>query len=181
MTDLENWNLAVASVSDMFSRLPPSRRGVVEEIAGRVRACKEEMHAIVDVVGGAGICAGCGGECCRTGKYHVTVVDLLTYLVDCRELFTPRFGLNACPYVGDRGCLMEPAYRPFNCITFNCDRVERLLPAAESTRLGSLEGELRSLYRTFEELFGTRLMGGVLMNAERSRRNASPFPGTTSL
>ncbi|MCM2358822.1 MAG: hypothetical protein NDI77_11785 [Geobacteraceae bacterium] len=167
MTDRESWDLAVAAVAGEFAALSPSRRALLAELTLAATACKKELNAVVTAVSAAEICAACGGGCCETGKYHVTVVDLLVYLVEGKELFTPRYDQGMCPYLGAQGCLMAPAYRPYNCVTFNCERVERLLMQAEKERLASLERELRSLYGRFEELCGNRFMGGLLMNCER--------------
>lgn len=167
MTDRETWNLAVAAVAAEFALLLPSRKALLAELTESVKACKKELHAVVEGVGAGNICAACGGGCCLTGKYHVTVVDLLVYLVEGKELFSPRFDQEFCPFLGERGCLMEPARRPFNCVTFNCERVELLLEPQEKERFAALERALRALYGRFEELFGNRFMGGLLMNCER--------------
>ena len=166
MTERETWNLAVAAVAEEFARLSSPRRTLVAEAVEAAKTCKEALYSIAAAVA-TRVCASCGGECCLTGKYHFTVVDLLAYLVDDRELFTPRFDQDACPYLGVDGCLMAPPYRPFNCVTFNCERLEILLEPPEKERLARLEQELRMIYGRFEELTGVRIMGGLLMNGER--------------
>ena len=163
MTDREQWNLAVASVMEEFRGLAPSLRESLADAVRGVRSCKEAIHAVAEGVAAPGICASCGGECCRTGKYHVTVTDLLVYLADGRELFVPRFGQNSCPYLGEEGCLMPPGFRPFNCITFICDRVDGMLEPMEKERLLGLEQELRDRCRTVGDLFGGRLRGALLL------------------
>jgi hypothetical protein len=167
MTDRETWNLAVAAVTAEFAALSPARKARVAELAGAVKGGKEALHAIVEGVAAGAVCAACGGRCCMTGKFHVTVVDLLVYLAEGRELFSPGFDRERCPYLGAHGCLMPPPYRPFTCVSFNCEQVECLLEPQESERLGRLERELRSLYGRFEEEFDNRFMGGLLMNCER--------------
>lgn len=167
MTDHETWQLAIAAVEAEYEGLAFSRKALIVELAGAVKACKEALHADVEAAGADGICASCGGECCMTGKFHFTVVDFLAYLAEGRELFVPRFAGDRCPYLGERGCLMAPPYRPFNCVTFNCDRVEWLLEPLEKERSVRLERELRGLYGRFEKEFGNRFMGGLLMNFER--------------
>ena len=166
-------------MAEEYGRLSVPHRAAVAEATEAVKTCKKALHRIVEAVAAADICASCRGACCRTGKYHFTVVDLLVYLSDGRELFTPRFDQGACPYLGERGCLMEPACRPYNCVTFNCEGVERLLGLQEKERLDRLERELRAHYARLEELFGTRLMGGLLMNWERgcSRGGAAILGG----
>ena len=168
MTVREEWDMAAAAVAEEYGRLSVSRRAAVAGAAEAVKSCKKALHRVVEAVAAADICASCRGACCRTGKYHFTVVDLLVYLSDGRELFTPGFDKGGCPYLGERGCLMEPPLRPYNCVTFNCEEVERLLDPRERERLVRLELELRAHYRGLEELFGNRFMGGLLMNWERS-------------
>ena len=167
MTDRAKWDLAVAAVAEEFSLLPAVRTSLVAEMAGEVKACKAEMHAVIARPGAGSVCAACGGECCRTGKYHFTVVDLLVYLSEGKALFLPRFEQALCPFLGDNGCLMTPPYRPFTCVTFNCDRVEALLGLSEKARLTCLEQEIRRCYGRFEELFRNRFMGGLLNNCDR--------------
>ena len=167
MTDRETWNLAVAAVAAEFALLPPSRKALLAELTESVKTCKKGLHAVAEGVSAGNICAACGGECCMTGKYHVTVVDLLVYLAGGAELFSPHFDQEHCPYLGEQGCLMAPAYRPFNCVTFNCERVESRLEPAEQERLVLLEQRIRALYGRFEALFENRFMGGLLMNCER--------------
>ena len=175
MTDQDTWNLAVAAVTEEFDRIPPSRRLLAAEGLKAVRACKLALHAVVDLVGAAEVCASCLGQCCRTGKYHVTVLDLLAYLVDGRELFIPRFGQNGCPYLGAHGCLMEPSLRPFNCITFNCDLVESLLDPQKKECLVRLELELRDCCRKVEDLCGLHVRGGLMMSQERTLSGGEPI------
>ena len=169
MTDRETWNLAVAAMAEEYERLSVTQRTAVAEVTEAVKTCKKALHLVIEAVAAADVCASCGGACCRTGKYHFTVVDLLVYLSDGRELFTPRFDQDACPYLGERSCLMEPASRPYNCVTFNCEGVEQLLEPRAKERLVRLEQELRAYYSRLEELCGNRFMGGLLMNWERGR------------
>ena len=178
MTDLETWHLAVAAIADEFARLTPARRELAATCAADVKACKASLHAVVERVAAGDICAACGGECCMTGKYHFTVVDLLVYLVDGTPLFMPRFGGGICPYRGEQGCLMAAARRPYTCVTFNCERVERLLEPEEKRRLTTLEQELRRHYTRFEELLDPAFRGGLLMSGERnSSRAGRALPG----
>ena len=138
-----------------------------DSLLKRLVEVKARVHAYAEQLQAADICASCGGECCVTGKYHFTVVDLLTYLREGKALFAPRFAFGRCPYLGDPGCLMEPAYRPYNCITFNCERVERLMEPLEKEQYTGAERELRSCYREIEMLFDNRFLQGMLINCER--------------
>jgi hypothetical protein len=122
----------------------------------------------VSGVRAAEICAQCRGECCKGGKNHVTTVDLLVYLGEDKKIFTPDFEHGICPYLGEKGCIMEPEYRPFNCITFICERIEEVMGLLERERFYAVEHELRDLYNDFEQLFGNSFRYGLLSNYERS-------------
>jgi hypothetical protein len=178
MTDRDTWDNATAKVAAEFSQLSAGRKSAVADAADAIKACKTCLHDIVAAVGAGAVCTACGGACCMNGKYHFTVVELLVYLVDRKELFAPRFGQGVCPYVGSEGCLMAPAYRPFTCVIFNCDQVENRLDPLQKERLYRLEGELRGLYTGLEKLFGRRFSGGMLMDgAGGDLLGGETFPG----
>ena len=167
LTDSDLWQRGVAAVSGEYALLSPSARARVSALAVRIKAAKEELQELTVVAGGAATCAACRGACCASGKYHFTVIDLLVFLADGRELFTPSFAPGRCPYLGAKGCLMTPEYRPLTCVIFNCEAVEEGMGPQESSRFLEREGELRALYGELEELFANRLTGGLLQNAER--------------
>lgn len=163
MNDQKHWQAAVATVTEEYLRLPESVRVSLREKGVAIRTAKEGLHRLAEETGSAAICASCGGECCLRGKYHFTVADLLVHRSTGAELFKPRFGRDFCPYLGDAGCLMRPALRPFNCITFNCERVEGLWEPSRIDEFYRRERELRHLYEELEALLGTRVMQGLLM------------------
>lgn len=167
MTDQEKWNKAVELLGREYVSLSSRLRDVVESKSRRMMELKGELHRFAEGADCSAICADCGGECCRSGKYHFTVVDALVCFSTGKPIVTPRFDRVHCPCLGEAGCLMEPAYRPFNCITFNCERIENRLEPAEVERFYSLEKALRLDYREVEEMFGNRYMHGLLMNFER--------------
>lgn len=167
MHDLDLWDRAVATVAAEYAALPAALRKKVGETAGAIRLAKQGLHRLALERQGGDICAACGGECCRVGKYHVTVVDVLVYFAADIPLFTPRFDDDACPYLGDAGCMMGPPFRPFNCVTFNCERVEDLWEPERVDEFYRREQELRTLYGEMETIFGGRFMHGLLVNFER--------------
>ena len=167
MTDEELWRTGIAALAREYGALSPTPRERVVDLAAQVREAKQAIHDCVAAVNACGICADCGGECCARGKNHVTVIDLLVCQVEGRELVSPRFDHDLCPYLGENGCQMAPSYRPFTCIIFNCDRVEGLMAPAEKDRLYKAEHRLRAVYGEFEKLFGKRFMAGLLITCER--------------
>lgn len=168
MTDREIWNEAVAAVRARYVHLPARQNDLVSELIRSVKKCKGDLCRASAGIGSAEICLACRGECCRTGKYHFTGIDLLAYLADAQDLFDPLFGQQACPYLGAGGCMMSPENRPFNCVIFNCDRVEAFFGHTERVRTAELERELRVLYQRFGECFGPDVTKGLLMAFEHS-------------
>lgn len=167
LTDREMWDSAVAAVRLEYAALSaPLRREVAVKVS-QIRSLKGEIHSFAAGLDGAAICAACLGECCAKGKHHFTVADLLVFIASGEPLFAPAFSSGLCPYLGDGGCLMGAEFRPFNCIIFNCDRIEGLMEPAALERFSSLEKALRMVYMDMEQLFGNRFMSGLLMNYER--------------
>lgn len=153
MNDRDRWDRGIAAVSADFASLPPEVRERVGEVAGAIRQVRRELQRLTGEMDSAAICASCGGECCRRGKYHVTVADILVFLAEEEPLFTPRFDRDACPYLDDHGCMMEPSFRPFPCITFNCERIEGLWEPERVEAFYRGERHLRALYGELESLF----------------------------
>lgn len=157
------WQKGVDAVSAGFIALPKPELERLRALARAMVELKERMQDVAARVDAAAHCAGCGGACCVSGRYHFTAADLLVYLATAAPLFTPRFDSGLCPYLGEPHCLIPAGYRPFNCITFNCEVIEdRLLPE-ELSRFYLLERELRQGYREIRSLFPDRSMDGSLL------------------
>jgi hypothetical protein len=176
MTDMEKWDLGVAAIRKEYAALSPALKSRLHEGTEKVKSCKRNLHLIVNGVRAAEICANCLGECCKAGKNHVTTIDLLVYMDEGKKIFSPVFDHGICPYLGEKGCVMEPEYRPFNCITFICERIEEVLGPLEQARFYAFEHELRILYDGFERIFDNSFRYGILRNCERSLMcNAAPI------
>jgi len=121
------------------------------------------------------VCAECRGLCCRFGKHHFTVVDLLVYLSAGRELFSPSFDNPVCPYHSGSGCLMEPSLRPFNCIIFICEQLETALEERARADLAGIEARLRRIYGEFDRLLGNRFANGLLITFQRALDSGAPL------
>ena len=160
----KKWQSGVRRVTDVFRRLTGAEAESLRSLCSMLMEQKESLQTLVAGVDAAIRCAECGGECCVKGRYHFTAVDLLVYLSTGLPLFEPLFENGLCPYLGQCGCLMEPAYRPFNCITFNCERIEDLLSPEEIARFYRLERELRESYAKIRSLFPAKEMDGALLS-----------------
>jgi hypothetical protein len=159
----EQWQEGVRQVTEAYLTLPEPALGKLHELAAALRAQKSAMQSLVARVDAGLHCAGCGGECCVAGKYHFTRADLLVYLSAGEPLFEPLFGNGLCPYLGGEGCLIAPEYRPFNCITFNCELIEGRLSGEEVARFYRIERELRGCYAQLRALFPELTMHGALL------------------
>lgn len=159
----KKWLQRVADVTTVFVGLPASDRDRLEQLAREMMALKVAMQELVAGVDAAGHCAGCGGACCMSGRYHFGAADLLVYLATEKTLFAPRFDNGRCPYLGEPECLIPPGYRPFNCITFNCDLIEDQLTRDEVSRFYQMEQALKARYAEIRSLFPARSMDGPLL------------------
>lgn len=159
----KEWLQGVAAVTTVFVELPAAGRDKLAELARSMVSLKESMQQLVAGVDAAAHCAGCGGACCVSGKYHFRIADLLVYLATGKSLFAPRFDNGRCPYLGEPECLIPAGYRPFNCITFNCDLIEDQLPRDEVSRFYRMEQELKARYAEIRSLFPARSMDGPLL------------------
>lgn len=157
------WQKGVDAVTALFCALPQADLLKLRGMSLALLAQKEAMQELVAKVDAASHCAGCGGACCVSGKYHFSAVDLLVYLATDRPLFSPRFDSGLCPYLGEPRCLIPTGYRPFNCITFNCEIIEDQLSRDELSRFYLMERELRLGYGEIRSLFPPGSMDGSLI------------------
>jgi hypothetical protein len=162
------WDEAVATVRDEFAALPDRLLEQARVLSGNIKKQKAVLHDLTRSVNGEAACEICRGECCQSGKYHFTVPDLLAYLFEDKQLFVPDFANGHCPFLGKSGCFMEAEYRPFNCITFNCECIERLFRQSEVHKFYELENGLRTQYALMEKIFDNTFAYGLLANFERN-------------
>jgi len=170
--EAEAWNAAVNAVRKEVNSLTGPFLEKVGILLSDMKGLKKFLYELTKSVEGEAVCAICQGRCCETGKYHFTVIDLLVYIFDGKELFTPDFSSKRCPYLGCTGCFMAPEYRPFNCITFNCEQLESLLRHSDIQEFYGVERKLRIKYNALEDMFGNKFVYGLLANYERDYLNS---------
>jgi len=168
LTIAEQWHAAVSQVSSEYSALPQQIRLQVLDIIGGICALKEQMARLVTVASSEEFCAACNGECCRHGRHHFSVADLLGYLAAGEPLFEPDFSEPVCPYMGLGGCKMPAGRRPFNCVIFLCEAILNRLPGDVRIDLEQCEQELRRKYGELEAMFQNRFANGLLITFERA-------------
>ena len=160
----QRWSRIVNSLRREVAVLADDEKAWIAARLAAIALLQEELHDIVRTSGGELLCACCPEHCCGQGKNHPGLANLLFYLLAGEEL--PADFTAPCPQLGPSGCLFPPARRPFNCITFNCERVEERLTAAQRQRLVTLETALRALYESFASRYAGAGPQGLLIRAE---------------
>lgn len=164
MNDQTAWKQAVVTTSEWYFGLPSGIRTELDGLLEEIMQLKQKLVDLVMFAGSSNICRACGGECCRYGKYHVSVLDIMTYLKTGAEQVTPDFSTTpACPYSDVSGCTMAPSYRPMTCVVFNCQQIEDHLAAAEHKILHGYEQELRDAILKAGHITGMRLDRALLL------------------
>jgi len=175
VTDQQVWSAAVERVRTDYHALPQALKLKLAELAAEIMALKAQHQTAVATAAAEVVCAECEGLCCRFGKHHFTVVELIVYLSAGRELFSPCFDNPVCPYHGGSGCLMEPSLRPFNCIIFICEQLEQALDERANAGLAAIETRLRGIYQEFDQLLGNRFANGLLLTFQRALDSGAPL------
>ena len=158
------WAQRVAEVAAAYRALPPDVRSDLAPLAREVRRLKADLQRIADGVSAGEICVRCGGECCRSGRYHVTVADIVVYLDAGVTPPAPPFNAGFCPYLSVDGCVFPPEYRPFNCITFNCDRIEGLFDPPVLDEFCRTVAALRAVRQSMADLLAGTMRPGILLD-----------------
>jgi len=159
------WRKIVDRLGREFARLEPSETNWLRSRLEDVADCQRQMHEFFLQAGGAELCRRCAGDCCGCGKNHLTLVNLLGYLANDQAIPEPEFW-RACPYLGDEGCRHEVGRRPFNCVSFLCERVEERLDPASREAFYRLEGRLRRLYAEFDRRYAGSGLCGIFIRTE---------------
>ena len=160
----QRWGIIINSLRCEVAALAEGERAWIVARLAAIALLQEELHDCVRACGSEALCADCAEHCCGQGKNHPGLANLLFYLLAGEELLSDFAA--PCPQLGSSGCLFPPSRRPFNCITFNCERVEAQLPAAQLQRLVTLETALRALYESFARRYAGAGPQGLLIRAE---------------
>ncbi len=160
------WGRIVETVKTEVAALPLGEKEWMSKMLVRIGEVQQKMHALFASAGGLRLCRSCLGECCGCGKNHLTLANLLTFLLPGEEPPSPDFS-RTCPYLGDEGCLFDAARRPYNCVSFLCEPVEGRLSPEERESFYLLERELRSLYLQFDGRYAGSSLRGIFIRAER--------------
>lgn len=177
MHDFEAWTSAEAVARTQLQRVGPE----FSFLADRIMNLKAEILGLALSAGSGDICRACQGECCRFGRYHVTLLDLMLIELAGLKPPLPRFGEEGdCPYGNGSGCFFEPRLRPMTCVVFNCELIESRMKDGSRGRGALLEQQLRGAIAAADILAGMRLSRPALLATERGVPSVRPhFPTTT--
>lgn len=161
-----DWPLLVQRVREEVSTLSNEDRAWLSERIASIEELQLSLDKLFSWAGGFSACAACDGSCCACGKHHLTLTNLLAYLLAEETPPTPAFD-SPCPFLGCEGCLLPVARRPYNCITFFCEVLEDRLDDQEKKQLRALDHQLRREYQRVEERYPAASLRGLWIAMER--------------
>jgi hypothetical protein len=165
-TDVALWAATLDRVRSELAALPIGEREWLKVQVNRIEQLQCELDRLFRDVDGPAICTDCLGGCCSRAKHHVTLTNLLGYLLAGETSPLPDFAL-ACPMLGAQGCRLPVERRPFNCIIFLCDRIDDQLNDGQRTAFAGIEDELRNAYHMVAERHPGASLRGLLIAAAR--------------
>jgi hypothetical protein len=165
LTETRLWRQLVVRVGEELSRLDLAETAWLQASLAQVADCQRQLHAFFLQAGGVQLCRDCAGNCCGCGKNHLTLVNLLGYLVNGEAVPEPEFS-RTCPFLGDAGCRHEVGRRPFNCVIFLCEEIEERLDPASRECFYHHERQLRRFYAEFDRRYAGSGLCGIFIRAE---------------
>jgi len=164
-TDRTLWRQIVQQVTVEWDALPTGEKNWITDHALKIVTLQESLHRLFLAVDGDVICRNCAGGCCGHGKFHPTLVNLLACLIKEKPFPLPRFD-QGCPYIGAGGCLFPPGLRPYNCISFICEKIDSQLAPDDRAEFCRLEKEIRTEYEEFSGRYVGAGMRGILVRGK---------------
>jgi hypothetical protein len=143
------------------------RRWLARQIA-EIGHLQVELDAMFRTADGPATCSACLDNCCGCGRHHLTLTNLLAYLLAGETPPVPDFN-SACPFLDARGCRLPVARRPYNCITFFCETLDERLDHGDREQLRRLDRRLRRAYQRVAERYPAASLRGLWIALERVR------------
>ncbi len=161
-----DWPTLLKRLTLEVAALGADEKAWLKERLAVIAATQVELDELFRKADGLDACAGCDGTCCGCGRHHVTLTNLLAFLLADETPPTPDFS-RTCPYLGERGCLLTVDRRPYNCITFFCETLEDQLCADDCETLRSLDRRLRNEYLRVATRYPAASLRGLWIALQR--------------
>jgi hypothetical protein len=161
-----DWTALIKQLGEEFSCLSQQEQVWLEDRASAIGHLQRELDELFTEAGGLQACADCDGECCGCGRHHLTLINILAYLLEAEVPPAPDFE-RTCPFLGEEGCMLPIARRPYNCITFFCEVLEDRLDNERQKKLRSLDRKLRAEYESVERRYPVATLRGIWIGLER--------------
>jgi hypothetical protein len=161
-----DWSALLHKLRDELVALDESDRQWLKDRLDTIAAIQLDLDNLFQEAGGVRACAVCDGACCGCGRHHVTLTNLLAYLLADDVPPAPDFS-KTCPYLGESGCRLPVDRRPYNCITFFCEQLEENLSVEDRQQLRLLDRQLRRAYQSLAERYPSASLHGLWIALER--------------
>ena len=163
---LADWPALLQKLRDELVALDGADRQWLRDRLDSIAAIQLNLDDLFRLAGGVRVCAECDGACCGCGRHHVTLTNLLAYLLADDEPPAPDLG-KTCPYLGEQGCRLQVSRRPYNCITFFCEQLEENLSEENRQQLRFMDQQLRREYQALAERYPAASLRGIWIALER--------------
>ena len=160
------WQQIVAQIAAEYRLLAAEEKDWINPRLDQIQRLQRELQDLFEHADGSDHCRECEGDCCARGHHHMTLVNLLGFLR--RNDLPPEADFTqTCPFLSWKGCLLPVSTRPYNCVSFICDKIENDLKPQELESFYQLEKQLRALYHEFSERYLGAAMTGLLLQDQR--------------
>ncbi len=164
--DRPDWPAILQRIKSEAEALSASERRWLTERLAIIESTQVAIDELFCQAGGIESCTDCDGTCCGCGRHHITMTNLLAYLLQGEEPPAPDFD-RTCPYLGELGCRLPVARRPYNCITFFCETLDDRLASVDREQLRTLDSQLRNEYLRVAERYPVASLRGLWIALER--------------
>lgn len=161
-----DWPTLVQAIKREIAALGDVELAWLNERLAVIAATQQALDQLFCKAGGSTSCSGCDGACCGCGRHHLTLTNLLAYLLAGEEPPVPDFS-RTCPFLGETGCRLPVPRRPYNCITFFCEILEDQLNPDECEQLRSLDRRLRNEYQRVAHRYPGASLRGLWIALEQ--------------
>jgi len=155
-----DWLTLLAKIKSELAALDEAEKQWLHSRIAIIEKLQLALDDLFKDAGGTRVCADCDGACCGCGRHHITLTNLLCYLIEGEDPPSPDF-TKTCPYLGEKGCCLPVARRPYNCITFFCEQLEENLDDQKRHILRELDHRLRKEYQTVADRYPAASLRGI--------------------